>query len=84
MAHRALMTANELQLTQCLKDALAMLRWQAGQPLGSSSWATWSIAAVTAIDDVEASYADTQVFTGPFTRAQLRKLARVNLTCLAT
>ncbi len=78
------MTSNELLLTQCLKDALAMLRWQAGRPIGAASWAQWSVNAVTAIDDVEASYADTQVFTGPFTKAQLRKLARVNLACLAT
>jgi hypothetical protein len=67
------MTPNELLLAQSLKDAIAMLRWQAVRPISAQSWAEWTCSAIAALDDVQRPIEDTQVFTGPFTKEQLRR-----------
>lgn len=45
------MTRCESQLVQLVRDAIAMLRWQARKPLAASSWAEWVSMAVEVIDN---------------------------------
>lgn len=44
------MTLSESQLVQLVRDAIAMLRWQAREPLAASTWAEWISMAIEIVD----------------------------------
>lgn len=46
------MTGAELMLAQCVKDAVALLRWQAKKPLAAATWGEWVVMAHTVLDEI--------------------------------
>lgn len=46
------MSGTELALVQSLKDAVALLRWQANTPISAGSWGEWVVSAMTLVDEV--------------------------------
>lgn len=38
-------------MAQSLKDAIAMLRWQAERPVSAASWGEWMLSAMAALED---------------------------------
>lgn len=38
-------------LQQVIKDAIALLAWQAKKPIDAASWSEWVVMAVAALDD---------------------------------
>lgn len=45
------MTRHESQLVQLVRDAIALLRWQAREPLSASTWAEWICMAIEVVDE---------------------------------
>jgi hypothetical protein len=69
------MTPNETLLTAVLKDAIAMMRWQAREPLTVAAWAFWIERAIEALDTVQRNNGDTLVRAKPFKIEELRAAA---------
>lgn len=45
------MTRCESQLVQLTRDAIALLRWQAREPLGAATWCEWICMAIAVLDE---------------------------------
>lgn len=58
------MTRCETQLVQLVRDAIALLRWQARAPLAASTWGEWVCMAIEVIDQCTNQPEMRQMFEG--------------------